>query len=101
MKRKKVIRCIHGANLRDIKDGSFKSNKVGVYYGFRNYKRTATQILSLIRIARKENPALKPRDIEVYEISPGQSDRHAHHTMVYVDVDVDTVKKDLHNYISL
>ena len=52
-----VIRCVHGSTLREIKNGTYNAEKVGVYYGFENYKRTAQQILELINIIQDNQPS--------------------------------------------
>ena len=98
---KNVIRCIHNCQLRDIKNGSYAFDKVGVYYGFHNYNRTAKQILELIDIIKAEVPGVEMSDLNVYEITTAQSDRHAHYTMVNVYVDVNVVRNNLDNYIIL
>lgn len=98
---KKIIRCINYSDLRDIKNGSYASDKVSVYYGFHNYNRTAKQILELIDIIRNEVPGVELDDINVYEITTAQSDRHAHYTMVHVYVKTDMVRKNLIDYIAL
>ena len=48
-----VIRCVHGSTLREIKNGTCNAERVGVYYGFENFKRTAKQILELINIIQE------------------------------------------------
>ena len=96
-----VIRCIHSAQLRDIKNDSYVFDTVGVYYGFHNYNRTAKQILELIDIVQKEIPGVKMSDLNVYEITKAQSDRHAHYTMVHVYVKANIVRSNIDNYTSL
>ena len=97
----KVLRCIHAGQFRDIKNGNYPFDVVGVYYGFPNYNRTAKQILELIDIIRKEVPNVGLSNLNVYEITKAQSDRHAHHTMVEVYVDTKTVKNNFQNYTIL
>lgn len=98
---KNVIRCIHGCQLRDIKNGSYAFDRVGVYYGFHNYNRTAKQILELIDIIKSEVPNVEMCDLNVYEITTAQSDRHAHYTMVQVDVKTDVIRNNLDSYVIL
>lgn len=98
---KNVIRCIHSVQLRDIKNGSYVFDEVGVYYGFHNYNRTAKQILELIDIIKKEIPNVEMSNLNVYEITNAQSDRHAHYTMVHVYVKADIVRGNIDNYIAL
>ena len=98
---KNVIRCIHSANMRDIKNDNYTRDQVGVYYGFHNYSRTAQQILELIDIIKGEIPGVKMSNLEVYEITRGQSDRHAHYTMVQVYVNTNVVRDNLRDYITL
>jgi UDP-N-acetylenolpyruvoylglucosamine reductase len=98
---KNVIRCIHSVQLRDIKNGNCAFDKVGVYYGFNNYNRTAKQILELIDIIKKEVPDATMSELHVYEITRCQSDRHAGYTMINVYVDVNTVRDHLCNYTIL
>lgn len=98
---KNVIKCIHSCQLRDIKNNSFAFDKVGVYYGFDNYNRTVKQILELIDIIQKDVPGVSMSELNVYEITKAQSDRHAHYTMVQVYVDVKTIRENLNNYIIL
>ena len=99
--KKNVIRCIHSVQFRDIKNGSYAFDQVGVYYGFNNYNRTAKQILELIDIIKAEVPGVEMSELNVYEITTAQSDRHAHYTMVQVYVNVDVVRNNLCNYIIL
>ncbi len=96
-----VIRCVHGANLRDIKNGTYNAEKVGVYYGFENYKRTAKQIMDLINIIQDELYGIELDEMEIYEITRAQSDRHAHYTMVYISVDADVVRENIGDYTIL
>ena len=97
----KVIRCIHASQFRDIRNGNYLADKVSVYYGLPNYNRTAKQILELIDVICKEVPNVDMNDLNVYEITTAQSDRHAHHTMVEVYVDAKTVQSNLQNYTIL
>ena len=99
--KKSVIRCVHSCHLRDIKNGSYTFDKVGVYYGFHNYNRTAKQILELIDIIKNEVPDVEMCDLNVYEITTAQSNRHAHYTMVNVYVKTETVRGNINNYIPL
>lgn len=96
-----VIRCVHGSTLRDIKNGTYNAEKVGVYYGFENYKRTAKQILELINIIQEEMHGIELDEMEVYEITRAQSDRHAHYTMVYISVNPDVVRENIGDYTIL
>lgn len=98
---KNVIRCVHEAQMRDIKNGNYPFDEVGVYYGFHNYNRTMEQLLELVNIIKEEIPEANMKDLNVYEITNAQSDRHAHYTMVHVYVKAETVCNNLPNYIVL
>lgn len=87
--------------MRDIKNGDYTFDRVGVYYGFHNYNRTAQQILKLIDIIQSEVPGVEMSDLHVYEITAAQSDHHAHYTMVHVYVKTDAVRDHIDNYIIL
>jgi hypothetical protein len=97
----RVIRCVHAANLRDIKNGTYESDTVGVYYGFGNYNRTAKQIMTLVEVIKDELYGVELDEMEVYEITRAQSDRHAHCTMVYVSVSPDVVRENITDYTIL
>ena len=99
--KKSAIRCIHEENLRDIKNGSYEFDKVNVYYGFHNYKRTVEQLLELVSIIKSEIPDATMDALNVYEITTAQSNRHAHYTMVCVEVNTKTIRNNLQNYIAL
>lgn len=99
--KKNVIRCVHGVQLRDIKNDTFAFDKVGVYYGFNNYNRTVNHIMQLVDVIREEVPGVEVNNLTVYEITTAQSDRHAHHTMVQVYVDAKLVKENLSKYMIL
>lgn len=96
-----VIRCVHGSTLREIKNGTYNAEKVGVYYGFENYKRTAKQILELINVIQEEMHGIELDEMEVYEITRAQSDRHANCTMVYISVNPDVVRENIGDYTIL
>ena len=96
-----VIRCMHGGHLRGLKSGTPSPETIGVYYGFNNYSRNIQQLMTLVNVIKAEVPGITEKDMEVYEITPAQSDRHAHHTMIFLYVPTDLVRKNLDNYITL
>ena len=97
----KILRCIHESEFRAIKNGVFKNKKVGVYYGFDNYGRTAEQIMLLCDIVKTEIPHVALSDMSVYEITRAQSIRHANMTMIHVEESVENVANNIDNYTIL
>jgi hypothetical protein len=94
----KLIKCIHSYSRNAIKDGSFDSESVSVYYGFDTYNRNAEHHLELIGLIAEEFPRIDLKDIDFYEITTGQSNRHAHMTMAHVSVPVAHVRERIDEY---
>lgn len=93
-----LIKCIHSYSRNNIKNGIFDSETVGVYYGFDTYNRSAEHHLELLGLIHEEFPNLPLKEIDFYEITTGQSNRHAHQTMAHISVPVDYVKERIDEY---
>ena len=98
---KTLIRCLYNSDYYNLKNGQYNHDMVSVYYGFNNYNRTAKQVLELIDIVKNEVPGIDMSDLNVYEITTAQSDRHAHYTMVQVYMKTNVVCDNLNSYIIL
>lgn len=97
----RLEKYIRDGILTDIKAGAFKSEDVVVYYGFDNYERSAEHCLRIIDVIAKEFPGITMNEIEFYEITRAQSNRHAHQTKACVSVPVEDVLRHLDEYLIL
>ena len=64
-------------------------DRVFVYYGDNTYNRSVRHILDLCNEVNNDYPAIEYKDMEVYIISTHQSNRHAHITMIGVNIPID------------
>ena len=90
-----VIRCLREADFYDIKRGTYHPNGVTVYYGFNCYNDDMEHLNKLVEIIKSEIPHLTEKNMHITRISPSQSIRHAHHTMIWVDRTASKVKERL------
>lgn len=81
----KIIRCLRETDFFDIKNGTYHPNAVTVCYGFNNYNSDMEHLNKIAEIIKSEIPNIADKDMRVVYISPKQSIRHAHHTMIAVE----------------
>ena len=96
-----IIRCMHAGMLRGLQNDTLMPESVGVYYGFTGYQKNMAQLNILANTIKEEIPGITEKDMEVYEITTAQSNRHAHHTMIFVYAPTKLVRNNLGKYIAL
>lgn len=94
----RLEKYVHGSVLADLKVGVFKGETVGVYYGFDTYNRSAEHHLELLGLIHEEFPNLPLKEIDFYEITTGQSNRHAHQTMAHISIPTEYVRERIDEY---
>ena len=67
----------------------YNRGRVFVYYGDNTYKHSVKHILDLCNAIIEDYPAMEYKDMEVRTINTSQSNRHAHITMIGVNIPVD------------
>lgn len=97
---KRLIRCLHGMDYLDIKNGKWPTNVCRVYYGFNNYSDTPAHVNELVEIIKSETSDPED-DMHVHRVTEKESIRHAHFTMVQITEDVNKVRNNIGDYTIL
>lgn len=84
---------------RFVQQGCFVANdmqiyemcgdKIGILYGFDNYNCTLDYLNDIKKEICKDYPNIKDKDIEVWFITPTESNRHARQTMLRVSIPIE------------
>ena len=94
----RLMKCIHSMCRADIINGRWTHATVSVYYGFDTYNRSADYLMELISLIHEEFPDISLKEIEFYEITTSQSNRHARQTMAHIMVPSEYAKAHIDDY---
>ena len=79
--------------LSDDEIRQLHKEKIGILYGFNNYRNDLEHINELRKHILQDYPDAQDKDIEVWYIRNTQSIRHASFTMLYIMIPTDDFLK--------
>ena len=94
-------KCLSSDAWSAFRNNNYHKPKVYVYYGFSTYCRSVDYVHQIVMAVKEDFPNVTIQDMEVVQISNGQSNRRAGFTMLLFEADAEVVKSNFREFSCL